>query len=117
MKTSDIEVLFVAGFGPIPQAGPESKSLYLDTLKLPLQPMEGHPGHYFTGNNTLPGAKYFSLWPLHEAARSCFGTPHWPDDIPIPQAWLEFDVADMTVATEQLKKQGYRLLVENRTEP
>lgn len=117
MKTPDIDVLFVAGFGPISKSVAESKSLYVDALKLPLKPMEGNPEYYLSEHGAIQGAKHFAIWPLHQAAESCFGTQNWPDDLPIPQAWLEFDVADMTLATRRLKEQGYRLLVENRTEP
>ncbi|MGF6303006.1 hypothetical protein OKW43_005763 [Paraburkholderia sp. WC7.3g] len=33
--------------------------------------------------------KSFALSPLSQAAQSCFGKDVWPDDIPVPQAWLE----------------------------
>lgn len=61
--------------------------------------------------------KHFALWPLSQAAQSCFGTDYWPNDVPIPQAWLEMDVEDVEAATEELKSQGYKLLVSARTEP
>jgi len=35
----------------------------------------------------------------------------------VPQAWLEFDVEDVAAASAVLKGRGYRLLVDNRTEP
>jgi len=54
---------------------------------------------------------------LPSAAESCFGTKTWPDDVPAPQAWLEFDVEDVAAATRVLASRGYRLLVENRLEP
>jgi uncharacterized glyoxalase superfamily protein PhnB len=37
--------------------------------------------------------------------------------LPVPHAWLEFDVKDVQEATEELKKQGYQLLVSARKEP
>src|SRR5256885_9322556 len=37
----------------------------------------------------LQGAKTFALWPLSQAAQSCFGKDTWPDGIPVPQAWLD----------------------------
>jgi len=40
----------------------------------------------------LKGAKSFALWPLSQAAQACFGKDTWPDNIPAPHAWLEFDV-------------------------
>lgn len=41
---------------------------------------------------SLKGANTFALWALSQAAQSCFVTDWWPLDIPIPQAWIEFDV-------------------------
>jgi uncharacterized glyoxalase superfamily protein PhnB len=57
------------------------------------------------------------VWPLAQAAESCFGTSEWPQDITRPQAWLEFDVEDVEAATRELEERGYKLLVKNRTEP
>lgn len=37
--------------------------------------------------------------------------------MPVPHAWLEFDVKDVAAATRVLAGRGYRLLVENRVEP
>jgi hypothetical protein len=36
-----LEVLFIAGFGPIPQNVADSQAFYQHTLGLPLKPMEG----------------------------------------------------------------------------
>jgi hypothetical protein len=41
----------------------------------------------------------------------------WPADIPVPQAWLEFDVDHVESATADLESQGYRVLVKNKKEP
>jgi hypothetical protein len=57
------------------------------------------------------------LWPLSQAAQACFGTESWPDEIPVPQAWLEFDVESVEEATAVLEQQSYRMLVKNRKEP
>ncbi|MEE3661786.1 VOC family protein [Brenneria sp. g21c3] len=111
----DIEVLFIAGFGPIVTSLSASRQLYVNTLRLPLKPMQGNEDYLLT--DKIDGAKHFSLWPLTQASESCFGQPQWPTNLPTPQSWLEFDVADMDAATQALKKQGYRLLVENRLEP
>jgi hypothetical protein len=35
----------------------------------------------------------------------------------VPQAWIEFDVADIEKATAELKSQGYQPLIATRTEP
>jgi len=106
-----IDVLFVAGFGPIVQDFDASKRLYKDVLGLPLE------GDDYLNTSRIDGVKEYALWPLSEAAESCFGTKAWPKDIPIPQAWLEFDVADVEAATRELEAQGYRLLVSARKEP
>ena len=63
------------------------------------------------------GAKTFALWPLSQAAQACFGTDSWPDDIPVPQAWLEFDVDSVEEATVELESRGYRMLIKNKKEP
>ena len=76
---------------------------------------EDEGGYLHTGE--LEGVKHFALWPLAQAAESCFGTNRWPEHLPVPQAWLEFDVADVERATEELKAQGYELLVATRKEP
>ena len=110
MTPRDIEILFVAGFGPIVR-DEESRRLYLDVLGLPLK------GDDYLNTNELDGVKEFALWPLDQAAESCFGTKTWPEDVPIPQAWLEFDVVDIGKATEAMKAQGYTLLVDAREEP
>jgi catechol 2,3-dioxygenase-like lactoylglutathione lyase family enzyme len=113
MKTpKNIDVLFVAGFGPIVRDS-ASRTFYSGVLGLPLN--EDSTGYMHTGE--LDGVKHFALWPLAQAAGSCFGTNEWPDDLPVPQAWIEFDVANVESATAELESQGYRLLVAERKEP
>ncbi|HEX4792370.1 MAG TPA: VOC family protein [Humisphaera sp.] len=109
----NIEVLFVAGFGPIVRDAAASHKLYCETLGLPFK--EDASGYLHTGE--LDGVKHFALWPLAQAAESCFGTDQWPGDLPVPQAWIEFDVENIENATAELKSQGYTLLVAMRTEP
>ncbi|KML66522.1 VOC family protein [Pectobacterium peruviense] len=110
-----VDVLFVAGFGPIVKSLSASHALYVDTLKLPLKPVA--EGSDYLVTDVMDGVKHFALWPLSQASESCFGLDNWPASHPEPQSWLEFEVADMTEATEALKVQGYTLLVENRLEP
>ncbi|MGX8943024.1 glyoxalase [Symbiopectobacterium sp. Eva_TO] len=110
-----VDVLFIAGFGPIAADAVSSRSLYLDSLHLPLKPL-GESSDYLVAD-TLDGVKHFALWPLVQAIQSCFGTEHWPDDVTVPQTWLEFEVADMVAATAAVKRAGYTLLVDNRLEP
>jgi len=109
----NIDVLFVAGFGPIVEDSAASRKLYSQTLGLTLKEDAG--GYLHTGE--LDGVKHFALWPLPQAAQSCFGKDQWPPDVPIPQAWIEFDVADVEKATAELTSQGYKLLVAMRKEP
>jgi catechol 2,3-dioxygenase-like lactoylglutathione lyase family enzyme len=109
----NIDVLFVAGFGPIVLDAEQSRRFYRETLGLPLK--EDATGYLHMGE--LDGVKHFALWPLAQAAESCFGTKQWPDDLPVPQAWIEFDVKDIEKATAEIKSQGYELLVANRNEP
>jgi len=110
-----LKVVFVAGFGPIVRDSQASQALYVRALGLPLQAGPEDPD-YFHGE-TLDGVRHFALWPLASAARSCFGSTEWAHDVPIPQAWIEFDVEDVRAASEVLKQRGYTLLVDTRTEP
>lgn len=107
-----MKVLFVAGFGPIVR-DEASRHLYGDDLGIRLQAEDD--GYLHTEG--LDGVKTFALWPLSQAAESCFGAPEWPADVPIPQAWLEFDVEDIGSATAELRAKGYTLLVSAHTEP
>jgi hypothetical protein len=107
-----MKVLFIAGFGPIVRETRASRRLYREVLQIPFQ-----EDHGYLHTNELEGAKAFALWPLSSAAESCFGQPVWPAKVPVPQAWLELDVDDITEATKELKRRGYRLLVDARVEP
>ncbi|HLJ54006.1 MAG TPA: VOC family protein [Chthonomonadaceae bacterium] len=109
----NIKVLFIAGFGPIVRDVATSRALYGDVLRIPFTEESGEYLH----TEELKGAKTFALWPLSQAAESCFGENSWPDDIPPAQAWLEFDVESVEAATAELESRGYRLLVKNKKEP
>lgn len=113
VENRKIDVLFIAGFGPIVLDRNESRKLYADTLGIPFDEMDG--GYLHT--EKIRGTKAFALWPLSQAAQSCFHTDSWPADVPIPQAWLEFEVKDVQEASDELRKRGYRLLVKAREEP
>lgn len=108
-----MEILFVAGFGPIVDKGKASQKLYREAFGLPLK--EDADGYLYTGQ--LDGVKHFALWPLRLAAQSCFGKDAWPHDVPVPQAWVEFEVENIETATKELQSKGYRPLVANQTEP
>jgi hypothetical protein len=79
-----------------------------------LEFQEDTSGYLYTGE--LAGVKHFALWPLAQAAESCFGTDQWPGNVAVPQACIEFDVGDIEKATAELKSQGYELLVATRKE-
>ena len=113
MTGINTEVLFIAGFGPIDRNIAKSRKLYAGSLGISFK--EDTDGYLYTG--ALQGAKHFALWPLSQAARSCFGTDSWPDNIPVPQAWLEFEVENVENATGGLESQGYRMLIKNKKEP
>ena len=63
------------------------------------------------------GTKHLGVWPLTEAAQSCFGAPEWPEGVPVPQATLEFEVLDVEAAAEELTAKGHQLVHSARTEP
>jgi len=107
-----VRLLFIAGFGPIVRDPKASRHLYVETLGIAF----GESNDYLH-TEKLDGARAFALWPLSQAAESCFGTAQWPTDVPVPQAWLEFDVEDVGEATKALEESGHRVLVNNRKEP
>ena len=112
-EVQHVRVLFIAGFGPIAPDVNKSRRLYEQALGIQFKVEEGDYLH----TEQVQGANTFAVWPLAQAAESCFGSAQWPSDVVTPQAWLEFDVADVEVATKELEEHGYRLLVRARTEP
>ena len=112
-NAGDIKVLFIAGFGPIVRDAAASRKLYGQDLGVGFKDETGGYLHA----KSLQGARSFALWPLSQAAQSCFGKNSWPTDTPVPQAWLEFEVDNVERATAALERRGYRMLVNNRQEP
>ena len=108
-----MDIQFVTSVAPIVRDADTSRSFYRDALGLSFEGQEGN--YLFT--HKLEGIKHFGLWPLSEAATACFGTTEWPTDIPVPQASIEFEVADVAVAAAELTAKGYRLIHDARTEP
>ena len=108
----NIKILFIAGFAPIVRDAREIRKLYGEVLGIWFKEESGSYLH----TEALQGAKTFALWPLSQAAQSCFGKDSWPDSIPAPQAWLEFDVDSVEQATAELESRGYRMLVKNKKE-
>jgi len=108
-----MEVLFVTGFSPIVSDRQASREFYVDALQLPLDHEEGE----YVFADSLSGVNHLGLWPLHQAAQTCFGTDEWPADVPIPQATIEFEVRDVASAAQELEQKGYELLHPPKTEP
>jgi hypothetical protein len=112
-QVGKIKVLFIAGFGPIVREATASRNLYHQALGISFK--EENDDYLHT--EALKGAKTFALWPLCQAAQSCFGKNSWPNEIPTPQAWLEFDVESVEAATGELESRGFQMLVKNKKEP
>ncbi len=108
-----MDVQFVTSIAPIVRDAEVSRSFYGNALGLTFEGQEGD--YVFT--HELEGTKHFGLWPLSEAANACFGTTEWPAEIPIPQASIEFEVADVPAAAAELTTKGCHLIHGARTEP
>jgi catechol 2,3-dioxygenase-like lactoylglutathione lyase family enzyme len=111
-----MKVSFVAGFGPIVPNVEASRAFWNGGLGIELE--QAAP-NYWT-NDDLDGVKAFALWPLGQAAESCFGTDTWPKEIPPPQAWIEFDVESpeaVADAVNELEAAGHRTLRGVHEEP
>ena len=112
-----MNIEFLSSVAVIAADPPTSRRLYIDALGLPLA--SGADQEYFHSEE-LSGSKHFGVWPLHQAAEACFGSSEWPAERPVPQASLEFDVADVAAvqaAAEELAAAGYEILHPVRTEP
>jgi catechol 2,3-dioxygenase-like lactoylglutathione lyase family enzyme len=115
-KLPCMNVLFVASVAVIAADPPESRKLFIDALGLPL---EGEGNGYYSSEH-VAGSKHFGVWPLAEAAEACFGTAEWPADRIVPQASIEFEVANpqaVADAGDELERAGYELIHSARTEP
>ena len=111
-----MEISFVAGFGPITRDHSAALAFWSDGMGIAFE--EAGPGYHATDD--LPGVKAFALWPLAQAAESTFGSPQWPADVPVPQAWVELDVASpaaVAAAEAELAAAGHRILRATTEEP
>jgi catechol 2,3-dioxygenase-like lactoylglutathione lyase family enzyme len=107
-----MEILFVAGYGPIAADPAAGRAFWQDALGIGF---EADGDYLHTG--ALDGCKHFAVWPLAQAAESCFGTAAWPADRPVPQSWVEFDVPDVAAAAAELERGGLTLIHGERTMP
>ncbi|HXW67323.1 MAG TPA: glyoxalase [Thermoplasmata archaeon] len=107
---------FIGAVGVIAESLSEGSALFVDSIGLPL---ERSKGTNFLHSDRLDGSRYFGVWPLSEAAKACFGRESWPEDRPIPQMFIEFELdspAAVTEAAAELESKGYRLLHRPRTD-
>jgi catechol 2,3-dioxygenase-like lactoylglutathione lyase family enzyme len=112
-----VNVQFIASVAVITPDPAASRSLYVDTLGLPLASQSGDE---YIWTDKLDGAKHFGVWPLSQAAQACFGTDEWPADRPVPQMSIEFeqpDVEAVKAAAGELEAAGHTLLHGVREEP
>jgi catechol 2,3-dioxygenase-like lactoylglutathione lyase family enzyme len=112
-----MDVQFIASVAVITPDPSVSRRLYVDALGLPLT---GSEDDDYLHSEDIDGSKHFGVWPLTQVAQACFGTPEWPADRPVPQASIEFEVADadtVQFAANELREKGFTLLHEARTEP
>lgn len=113
-----MDILFVAGFAPIVRDPASARRFYRDALGLPLQVNAQNPD--YLAMDGFAGVKHFGVWPLADAAQSCFGVREWPADVPAPQATIEFELASVAAiesGARELEERGYTLIHGRRTEP
>lgn len=111
-----MNVSFVAGYGPIVRDVNGSRAFWGNGLGVKLE--ETAPDYWTS--DVLEGVKAFALWPLAQAAESCFGSATWPEEIPAPQAWIELDVESpeaVRTAIAELQAAGHRVLRGVHEEP
>lgn len=113
-----MDILFIAGFAPIVPDPVRAHAFYRVALGLPLLANDENPD--YIAMNDFGGAKHFGVWPLADAAESCFGTRVWPSDVPTPQATIEFEVVSAEAVDQgalEFESRGYALIHGRRTEP
>ena len=111
-----MDIQHIAGFGPITRTPAEGLAFWAESFGLRFDELapDYHHAH------ALDGARAFGLWPLTQAAEATFGAPEWPADLPVPQAWVEFEVASpeaVAAGEAELRAQGHEVLVPARQEP
>jgi catechol 2,3-dioxygenase-like lactoylglutathione lyase family enzyme len=118
MPEGDVmDVQFITSVAVITPDPSVSRRLYVEALGLPLTASEDDD---YLHSEDIEGSKHFGVWPLTQAAQACFGSPDWPVDRPVPQASIEFEVADadtVQIAADELRAKGFALLHDARTEP
>jgi catechol 2,3-dioxygenase-like lactoylglutathione lyase family enzyme len=113
-----MEIEFIAGMALITPDPARSRALYVGALGLPLE--SAAADDEYLHSERIAGSKHFGVWPLAQAAQACFGTSDWPAGRPVPQASVEFEVADpdaVQAAADELEAAGHELLHAAREEP
>ncbi len=108
---------FIGAVGVITNSLDDGHALFVDALRLPLRQAKGTQ---FLHSEKLDGSKYFGVWPLSEAAKSCFGVETWPADRVVPQSFIEIEVespAEVERVASELESRGHPLLHGPRTDP
>jgi catechol 2,3-dioxygenase-like lactoylglutathione lyase family enzyme len=112
-----VNVQFIASVAVITPDPRTSRQLFVDALGLPLQASDGDE---YLHSERIGGSKHFGVWPLTQAAQSCFGSGEWPAGRPVPQLSIEFEVENADAvqeAAEELRSRGFTLLHDARLEP
>ena len=115
-----MDIQMIASFAVISTDPGADRALFVDAMGLALHGPEGVPGSDYLFSDEIAGAKHFGVWPLAEAAESCFGTDRWPDSHALPQASVELEVGsadEVEGAAAELAARGHRLVHGTRTEP
>jgi hypothetical protein len=115
-----MDIQMIASFAVISTDPAADRAMFVDTMGLPLHGPEDVEGSDYLFSEEVQGAKHVGVWPLSEAAESCFGTTEWPDTHPVPQASLEFEVGSaeqVDGAVDELQRNGHQILHASRTEP
>jgi hypothetical protein len=67
-----MDIQFIASIAVVTPDPQSSRELLIDALGLPLH---ASPGSDYFHSERIDGSKHFGIWPLSEAAQTCFGTP------------------------------------------
>lgn len=111
-----MDTKFITSVSVIAADPAASRKLYVDALGLPLRRLDGE---YFA-TEELGGCNHFGVWPLAQAAQACFGTSEWPNEHPIPQVSVEFELESAEAVVEavcELEAKGFSLLHGSKAEP
>src|SRR6202050_2115153 len=112
-----MNVLFITGIAVVAPDPAKSRELFVDALGLPLR---ASPGSEYFHSERIDGSKHFAVWPLELAAQACFGSDDWPDELPVPQVSIEFEVESVEAvaeAAQELRDRGFELVHDAREEP